>query len=416
MSIPIPPDYAVERLATHQDSLVELEHLWDNPSTGPLWWDNRRYVWTRRSYQGTYRGIYGKWPALRNWSGARSGLKKVMSFSPLGRWSEKKPARPRLPIDAVLLPVHDGFVIASSAEQKALKIVHSTFARACLQREIDAQRAVREAAIEKYVPTLLDHGSTSAGSRWMVSTFVPNTNPLHAPLRPRASRRQLWHRWLKDHVLPVLEHLYTVQGVQVLDADEVYARGQALMKGHPLASILDRLAELAGTARPSHGEQKYLRVFLHGDLRPKHIHRDGKQWWLIDWGMAERGDIVWEFLPWQRRQAQASKQSISTFWAWMRGDVEFAQLPKGLRRTLELFLKWQSQWQDLHVTTDGLRYHLLCSLLEEIASCTKTLNGHGPLRYDVALREHVPYNAWVAIKQLYALRLIEEAPANGPVE
>jgi hypothetical protein len=259
---------------------------------------------------------------------------------------------------------------------------------------------------------MLEHGTTNAGDQWMLSEFVPNTNPLHAPLRPRQSRRQLWHRCLRERVLPVLERFYEAQGIEKRDADDVFEHGVALLKGHPHADVLENLAQLAREARPPNGETTFLRAYLHADLRPEHIHRDGEEWWLIDWGMAERGDMVWEFFPWQRRQAQASQRTISDFWAWMRGDKDATSLPRGVRQTLDLYLQWLPQWAGINPTLNAARYQLLCSLLQAIASSTKELNGDDPLRYDKELPDHVPYNTWVGIKQLYALRLIDEGPPN----
>jgi hypothetical protein len=108
---------------------------------------------------------------------------------------------------------------------------------------------------------------------------------------------------------------------------------------------------------------------IHADIAPHHVHRDGVQWSLIDWGSMHTSEIWYDYFLryiWGTKPLSQETAKKRAFWAWMRGEVTKQQLPLRIRATIDLFVRWQNDWIGIDGDADALRYTMLVSQLKSL--------------------------------------------------
>ena len=130
---------------------------------------------------------------------------------------------------------------------------------------------------------------------------------------------------------------------------------------HPMASSLNKLADVAEVARQRIEDDRIPTALIHGDLRPHNVHRDAGQWWLIDWSMSRRAPLLIDLWP---NPTEALKNAA--FSSWLRGNSNFDAVPRRLRAPVQMYADWQARWFAMKMDSDSLRFHVIATLLHRL--------------------------------------------------
>lgn len=347
----------------------ELKNIWADAGEERIWYHTTMNVYAAANYRRTYCALFGSHPEFRG--GIRAKVARIKRRIMSKEWLGPLQVSLRIPDDAVILsPGINGVVIASVKKEVVVKIVTHAGSFGHLDNEINAWSLAKEAGIERYVPRMIDHGTTCSGNRWMVSEIAPNLYPLHKPVNPFLNVRKKWREVLHNEVVPVLRRFYESAGLEIVDADELFEEeldNIGRMNGLGPIRRMIRLTESAGSFR---GKRKIARSIVHGDLVPEHIHRNDAGWRLIDWGLMHKTEIPYEFFIDYLWHPESENINIQAFWKWLKGDLIIRDLPIVVRTDIEQFLTWYNAWLHFETGEDLLRYQLLINTL-------RLINKHG---------------------------------------
>jgi hypothetical protein len=363
-------EMALSNLRQSHTSLTELATVWQKTEGSSFWWDDYRKVICAAARQEAYAAIFGSCGALRSFANVskRSIKSPVNLFRQLflaRRWVGPIDVGLCLPGDAVLIPPNDskrGMVIVSPGAGVVLKL---TYGRLEVEREIKNWNIVKSAGIDNHVPRLLDHGSVEDGGQWLVTEFVPNTEPIDRPLNPFANKQRIWRSWLRRRVLPVMERFYAAAGLEILEVDEALHGTATTLREERMPAPMFKVLALAEKACGQSAKKRIVFTTIHKDIVPEHIHRSGDNWWLLDWGSTGRGLTCKEFFRdyfWTGVSQELNKRA---FWAWLRGEIGVVRSPKHLCAEIDVYSDWYTAWQKDDLDPESLRCQLLISLLND---------------------------------------------------
>ncbi len=352
---------ALSKVQRSSSDINQLSHLWPRVKTEPYWWDNYYHVFVTKNHHNIYQSIFGSHCETRSFikSCSVQNLRKLLSPK---RWYGPVSFGLQLPPGTVLLPpIHSkhGLVIASSDAERVLKI---NYERQEVAVEVENWAIAKSAGITDHVPHLMEHGSTNDGGEWMYTQLSPNTHPFLKPLNPFVNLNKTWRIWLRHNILPTMQRFYEESGLNFFQVGELLDSIKASVKNDNMSEALLNIVRLAEDAQLKSDQTHVIITKLHKDIIPNHIHRHGKQWWILDWGSAGEGLIpkeVFRAYFW----TSPNSQDKQPFWVWLRGDISAEQLPTGIRNEIELYLDWYSTWQNTTMNQHSLRCQLLMALL-----------------------------------------------------
>ena len=189
-----------------------------------------------------------------------------------------------------------------------------------------------------------------------------------------------------------------------MDIDDLLENLRAKILRDNMPEPLFNVVRLAGNVRLKTKQKNVVITKIHKDIVSDHIHRSGKNWWIIDWGSLGRGLTcveVFRAYCW----TSVSKGENHQFWAWLRGDVPKEQLPIKLRSEIDMYLDWYSTWQNNTMDPEWLRCQLLIALLETYREVITLFNLRARISRAENLKE-LPKWARNLIPQLRALRAV----------
>jgi hypothetical protein len=354
--------HGLENLQRCSAGFVQLDAVWRaGERTSMINWDNHRKVFLSASGESCARELLGPaWNirSVMDRPGLRARLRHVRSaFSP-HRKDGPFEAQASFPTDTVLLPpILDkrGLVAASYKAGLVLKIVYG---REEVTREVQNWALVKEAGIEEHVPALIEHGVFSDGGQWLLTSFAPNTNPLDLPMNPFTSRERLWREWLRWKILPVLQRYYDASGVDDENVDDRLAKLEARLVERKAPEALFSILRMAKQARAESACRHVTTAMIHNDLNAGHIHRHGRDWWILDWGGAIRSIVSTELTNGYIARPVNTPERRA-FWNWIGGRLSREQLPRGLRADIELYQDWYARWRKRQLDDQALRCEVL---------------------------------------------------------
>lgn len=359
-------DVTLAKVTQSSQALADLTWVWPDTQAMPFWWDNYFRVFATIQSRSTSEGLFGTYRTARALLNPRkrashiSNARRILTGKRL-----KGPVHlgAALPSDSVVLPPErskNGVAVASRNAGLLLKV---TYDREGVAKELESWDIARSAGIEKHLPATMDHGSTGDGGRWVLNEFVPNTDPPDRPLNPFADRGRTWLDWLRWKILPFMERFYEASGLEVDEADtslEVM-RSTFVQDGMPQEVI--RIIDLAENALSESRRTTVVTATIHKDLIPRHLHRHGGAWWIIDWGSTGRGITCKDFFREYFWRSLPGDPKHRAFWAWLRGDVPADRLPGNLSSEITVYLDWYSAWRRVDMDPGSLRFQLLLAFL-----------------------------------------------------
>jgi len=349
----------------YSDAICARADVWPDARRVSLWWDNCRGIMATRHACETYRALYGGNALLRGLDDLYALCARSHRPTTTRRWIGPLQLNLPLPADAVVFVKKSMFekreriVVTSAAAGRVMKIASADVWNPC-ESEYMAWRLASAAKIGRHVPQTIEKGGGSDDIHWLVSQLVPNSSPLYH-YRPYFIQDRIWHRWLRQKVLPVLQRFYEQSGVEVHDGAEWVASSRDRVLRHAARDQLQPMVQLLEDSLAATGDVSVLFATGHGDLRPRHVHRHGDDWWLIDWGGSRPMPILWDLLCLFLERTQSR-----TFWGWLRGRDDMSALPACARRHLALFVGWLQSWRGVHLDAAALRFQVLATLLHNI--------------------------------------------------
>lgn len=388
----------------------EFKDILPNAGEERIWYHSSMNVYAAANSRRTYCALFGSYPELRG--GLRKKINRFGNMISRRHWEGPLPSPLRIPGDSVLLSHgKNGIIVASVNEGIVLKIVTNAGSFNHLDNEISAWSLAKDAGIDHYVPRIIDHGKTVNGYRWMVSELAPNFQPVHKPISPFSNVRKKWKKVLQKNIIPVLRTFYKSAGIDISQVDELFeeeVRKIDRMNGQASLQKAVRLIENAGTFK---GDRMIARGTVHGDLVPGHLHTNGREWRLIDWGLMHRTELPYEYFIDYLWHPLTKNTNSRAFWKWLNGDVQIPDLPEDVRDDIGLFLGWYNEWLDFQTCENLLRYQLLINTLRSIRIRIQDYN----LNYMIAGNYHPDNLRSVhplgrnAIRKLEALGVIKKS-------
>jgi hypothetical protein len=246
--------------------------------------------------------------------------------------------------------------VVSAQEQRVVKIF-SNERKSRFESELNAWRIAQVAGIGHRVPEVIASGESANGFCWLATRLVRNS-----AVNPPIIGDWLWRRYLLARILPDLQRFYQQSGMNMLAGSAWLEKVRAELFGHPLAVVLQKLADVADTARQLSREDRIPVAVVHGDLRPHNVHRHAGQWWLIDWSMSRRAPLMIDLWP-----NPSNSLASEIFGVWLRGHTTIDALPLSLRAPLRMYAEWQASWLGIEVDPNALRFHVLATLLHRLS-------------------------------------------------
>lgn len=346
--------------------VTELANIWPKVQLAPFRWDNYYRIFSTKESQNSYQALFGSYiRSILSIRSSKSQLRRIHNLFPPTRWRGPYNMELPLPKDAIIIPPinsKEGIVIASYHAGMILKINYN---RSEVQKEIENWDIVKSAGIESHVPMLIDHGFTNDGGQWMLSELVPNTKPIHRPLNPFLDPKKIWRHWLRWRIFPTMERFYEASGLDILDIDDLLYDIKTLLLKDEMPDSLFKVAALAENARLISQQKKVIITTIHRDITPEHIHRNGTNWWIIDWGSSGRCIIAKEYFR-NYFWTSSRDENHQAYWAWLRGDASVQHLPIDLRSEIDMYLDWFSTWQKTALDPQSLRCQLIIALLKDM--------------------------------------------------
>lgn len=357
---------ALGKLERCREALTDLSYLWAESHPQALWWDDVFRTFVTIGHRNIYPAIFGSHPRVRS-------LVAHQSLGPLARDMARSCHRQRwhgpfdlgfpLPPSTIVIPPiasKQGIVCASADTGTVMKL---NYGRSEVQVEAECWVIAVKAGITNRVPEILDQGSTTDNGHWMFSRLAPNSSPLHRPLNPFADSQKQWLHWMRWKILPVMQDFYDCAGVSETNCQHILSQFRGTDSGPRPASLLVRLAELAGESLSHARSELATSSLTHKDLIPGHIHRHNNDWWIMDWGSARRDLIVKEVFRGYFWTPTDKSRVHRAFWQWLRGDLGADQVPELLRFQIASFIDWYTSWQKTGMDAETLRSQLLFALL-----------------------------------------------------
>jgi hypothetical protein len=241
--------------------------------------------------------------------------------------------------------------------------------RAGLSNEVSAWEYAHRAGITGHVPELYEWGRVDKGGYWTITQLVPNLYPVDRLINPFRCQQKIWCKWLRLNILPVLHKFYEEAGWRVLSPDDWLRNLVEKIECHPCRQPLLRIINLAESALASCDTCGVPYVQLHGDLHPRHLHRNKEDWRIIDWGDSYRGCISYDFfcLVFENLSYnEASSEEEMLVWKWLRGETELPEAPEMLQPFASLYTSWLAGWMGLHISPNCIRFHIIGTIIERI--------------------------------------------------
>ena len=251
-------------------------------------------------------------------------------------------------------------VIVSAFYRKVLKIGDPALADALI-REGRALDALRTCGLEEIAPSKLDEGVTSNGSRWLLTSLASNEQPLDAPFYNFRKQSDTWRGLLYDRILPKLRAFYDFHGPEIITHDELLESLFRRASNHPLAdqilSVIDAIRRI-----PVPSECYQIRVRVHGDMKPGHLHNSHDGWKLIDWGGSRDRSLTKDvFGPLMVPKGLPKDRA---FWAFLKGNTLEKELPASIRLDLTAYSRWCGDWRGFDVSPNTIRFQALTDVVE----------------------------------------------------
>jgi hypothetical protein len=357
---------AFGKLERCREALTDLSYLWADSRPQPLWWDDLFQTFVTSGHRKIYPNIFGSHPHLR-------AILARQALGPVLRAMAKTCSRQRwhgpfdlgipLPQSAALIPPiasKEGIVCASADTGTVMKL---NFGRPEVEVETKCWAIALKAGISEHVPEILEQGFAAGDGRWMLSRLAPNSSPLDRPINPFPDRQKRWLHWMRWNILPVMQEFYDCAGVSEVNCQQILGRFSSTHSNQNTSDVLERLVKLVESSLSHARSDRAVSSLTHKDLIPSHIHRHGKNWWIMDWGSAGHGLVVKEVFRQYFWTPPDQTPGHKAFWIWMRTGHAPNPMPATLQSQIALFLDWYSAWRNEEMDADTLRSHLLCALL-----------------------------------------------------
>jgi len=360
------------RLMEITEVLNELKGLWGIPTPETkLSWDSRRKLFRGPDSKPTLHSLSGG--RMVNW--ARFAKSSILSLGKLNRGCTTKLVEPILSIkapgDTIMLPLKNrtGFVVASKKAGLVIKIGMNEERSRSLDYELDAWEIAKQAKISDRVATLYTSGKSNHGARWLLSELVANSKPF------RNGGGHDWLCHLKSAVLPTLQSFYEASGVEIIDTSNTLDA----VEGNPIRVRFEHaLSEFRLLVERSRDGQEQLSsgivvAQVHGDLFPKHVHRNNDCWKLIDFGRSNRKPVINEYFQIYVDHIfhESSGNNIKAFWNWLlMGDEKL--LSYSTKREMAVFIDWYAEWRGCPFSAANLRFQILFHLYMRLTRVAKS--------------------------------------------
>lgn len=265
---------------------------------------------------------------FRNYSG---NLKKMDWLKYVGRTFKV-----RLPSDSIIFFRDDkeGVIIASHERQIVLKMFFSESHIGLLEEEIRALQSFEGTAFSPYVPKLLNHGRTSNGGQWLVTSFCSNTKAL----TNHQDHEKFILKNFSTIVMPAMTEFYKAYDPKVSPIDTWIKEALVRTENHPSRKKLTILIKKIALQAKKHHEYEVVESQIHHDLHAGNILIDEKQTVIIDWEGRVRGLVLIDILDFSRRFLQRHFYERMLFNLFMRGLLR--KPPELVQRSFEYYQNW----------------------------------------------------------------------------
>jgi len=157
---------------------------------------------------------------------------------------------------------------------------------------------------------------------------------------------------------------YESTGIEWFDPEELLRSFERRVTGQLLPQNIGWLFEMADRA-VHRGEGSEVPVALvHGDLRPDHVHRRGRDWKLIDWGGCRRRPIISDVFSGLRLSARYS-HLISTYWRLYSGRLEKNDIDKVFMPYINVYSNMIESISGKEVGLRDIQCHLIIDFLSD---------------------------------------------------
>lgn len=357
-------DKSLSVIQRYHPDWEELAYIWSLAEESQFLWDPRYPVFAGRRSRKTERAIFGTLGARVLWRlSSRSKGESVNREARNGGVTINLP----LPPDALIIRPYlsRGPIVASEKEGKVLKLFGGKEgAFASLENEIEALKIAQDQDLAEHIPTLLGYGTTSSGVQWMLSTLAPNVRPFNSRLETFCY--PLWHFWLRRRILPFMARFYERAGLEYVNAELIMDKAEELLNsGRPLGfieRIIDTIRETERYANPG----VMVRSKVHGDISPPHIHRDGSNWKIVDWGASVQNYVFYDTFRAYWSSPGSGKPECDAFWRWVGGHLEVDGLPRVVASKLDVYTGFYSRNYSNGMTAGQLRVQMMYAVLDEV--------------------------------------------------